>query len=113
MGALDIPTKKIELFLHHSTRHILGISMDEVKYQHITNETVRKKLFDIPNIKKQIATQQLTFIGKMARNYDDHLPTKLLTAWCNHKIQRGGALYTNNTSHFSHHLHLVRTEKIK
>ena len=35
--------------------------MAEVKYQHIKNETVGKKFFDIPNIKKQIATQQLTF----------------------------------------------------
>ena len=38
--------------------------MAEVKEQRITNETVRKKFLDITNIKKQIATQQPTFIGK-------------------------------------------------
>ena len=75
--------KKLEVFLHHSIRHILGISMAEVKDRHTTNETVRKKFFNIPNIEKQTATQHLTFIGKVARNYDDHLPTKLLAAWCN------------------------------
>ena len=72
--------------------------MDEEKYKHITNETVRKKFFNITNIKKQITTRQLTFIVKVACNSDDHLPTKLITAWCNHKIQRGGLLHTNNKS---------------
>ena len=71
--------KKIEVLLQCSIRHILGISMTEVKYQRITNETVRRKLFYILNIKEQIATQQLTFIEKVARNSDNHLPTKLLT----------------------------------
>ena len=77
--------KKIELFLDCSIQRILGITITEVKDKNITNETVRRKLFDIPNIKKQIATQQLTFIGKVAQNSDNHLNTKLLTAWCNHK----------------------------
>ena len=54
--------------------------MNEVKYQHITNETVTRKLFDIPSIEKQIATRQLKFIGKVARNSDNHHTTKLLTA---------------------------------
>ena len=39
----------LEEFLHHIIRRILGISMAEMKYQHITNETVRKKLFDVLN----------------------------------------------------------------
>ena len=34
--------KKLEVFLHRSIRRILGVSMAEVKDQHITNETVRK-----------------------------------------------------------------------
>ena len=77
---------------------MLGISMSEVKKQRITNNTVRNKLFDITNIKKHIATRNLTFIGKVAHNSDDHVPTKLLTAWCNHKRQRRGVLHTNNKS---------------
>ena len=98
--------KKLEVFLHHSIQRILGISMTEVKYQHITNETVKRKFFDIPNIKKQIATQQLTFIRNVARNSDDHLPTKLITAWCNHKGRRGGVLHTNKKP-IVHNLRLI------
>ena len=52
LGASDIPPKNIEVFPHRSIQRILGISMTEVKDQHIINETVRRKLFDIPNIKK-------------------------------------------------------------
>ena len=59
--------------------------MDEVKEKRITNDTVRNKFFGVPKIKIYIATQHLTFIVKVTRNYDEHLPTKLLTAWCNHK----------------------------
>ena len=87
--------KKIEAFLHRSIQNILRISITEVKDQHITNERVRRKFFDIPNIEKHIATQHLTFIGKVARNSDDHIPTKNLTAWCNHKRRHGGVLHTN------------------
>ena len=55
--------KKLIIFLHRSIQRILGISMTEVKYQHVVNETVRRNVFDILNIKEQIATQRLTFIG--------------------------------------------------
>ena len=48
--------KIFEVYLHCSIRQILGISMAEVKDRHIKNDTARKKLFDIPNIKKYIAT---------------------------------------------------------
>ena len=80
--------------------------MDEVKYQHIKNEIVRKKFFDIPNIKKKIATLQLTFIGKVTSNYNDHLTTKLLTTWYNHKRRRGGVLHTNK-KYIIHNLQLI------
>ena len=98
--------KKLEVFLHRRIRRILGISMNEVKDQRIKNETVRRNCFGILNIEEQIATQQLTFIGKMTRNSDNHLPTKLLTAWCNHKRRRGGVLHTKKNhcpQPLSHH----------
>ena len=101
--------KNIEVCLHSNIWHISGISMSEVKDQHITNKTVRRKNFDIPNIEKQIATRQLTFIGKMSRNSDDHLPTKLLTEWCNHKRRRGVVLHTNKKS-IVHNLQLIIPE---
>ena len=77
--------KKIEVFLHLSIQRILGISMTELKYKRITNETVRTKCFGILNIEEKLAKRQLTFIGKVTRDSDDHLSTKLLTTWCNHK----------------------------
>ena len=97
---------KLEVFLHRNIRRILGISMTEVKDQRITNETVRRNCFGILNSEEKIATRQLTFIGKVTRNSDDHLPTKLITAWCNHKRRRGGILHTNKKSIF-HNLRLT------
>ena len=37
--------EKLEVFLQHSIRTILGISITAVKYQRITNETLRRKFF--------------------------------------------------------------------
>ena len=45
----------IEVFLHRGIRRILKIRMSEVTEQHITNTSIRKKFFNIPTIKKQIA----------------------------------------------------------
>ena len=72
--------------------------MAEVKGTYIINKTVRKKTFNIPNIKKQIETRQLTFIRKVACNSDDHIPTTLLTDWCNYKRRHKCVLYTNKKS---------------
>ena len=52
MGDLYIPPKRIDMFLHRSIKHILGINMAEVKEQHIANETESKKFFDMLNIEK-------------------------------------------------------------
>ena len=98
--------KKLEVFLHRSIRCILGTIMTDVKDQRITNETKRRFFLNTPNIEKQIATQHLTLIRKLARNSDNHLPTKLLTEWCNHKRRRGGVLKTNKKSIF-HNLRLI------
>ena len=64
---------------------------------------------DVPNIEKQIATRQIRFIEKLARKYDYHLPTKLLTAWCNHKQQSGGVLHTEKR-YIVHNLLLIIPE---
>ena len=80
--------------------------MTEVKDQHITNGIVRMEFSDITNIEKQIATRQLTFIVKVERNSYNHLPTKLLTTWCNHKSRRGSILHINKAS-IVHNLRLI------
>ena len=86
---------KLEVFLHRSVRRILVIKMTEVKEERIRNAEVTERFFNTPNIQNQIAKRQLTFIGKVVRNLDLQLPTKLLTAWCNHKQKRGGVLHSN------------------
>ena len=87
--------KKLEVFLHHNIRKILGITITQVIDERITNESVRTRFFNIPTIRNQIAQQKLTFIGKVVRNKDDQIPTQLLTAWCDNKRQRGGVLQNN------------------
>ena len=89
---------KLEIFLHRSVRRILGTRMTEVKEERIRNAEVRERFFNIPNVKNQIAKRQLAFIGKVVRNSDLQLPTKLLTAWCNHKQKRGEILHSNKKS---------------
>ena len=72
--------------------------MTEVKEERIRNAEVKDRFFNIPAIQNQIAKRQLTFIGKVVRNSDQQLPTKLLTAWWNHKRRRGGVLHSNKKS---------------
>ena len=52
----------------------------------------------VPTIPNQIAKRQLAFIGKVVCNSYQQLPTKPLTAWCNHKQKRGGVLHSNKNS---------------
>ena len=80
--------------------------MLEVKEERITNAEVRGRLFNIPTIQNQIEKCQLTFIGKVVRNSDLQLPTKLLLAWCNHKSKRGDVLHSNKRS-IVQHLELI------
>ena len=46
-------------------------------------------------IQNQVAKRQLTFIGKVTRNSDKKLPTKILTMWCNNKRRFGGVIHSN------------------
>ena len=76
----------LEVFLHRGIRRILKIRMSEVTEQHITNTSIRKKFFNIPMIKKQIALRQLTYLGNIFRREESHIPTRLLTVWCDHLV---------------------------
>ena len=61
----------------------------------ITNQSLRKWFFNIPIIRNQLAKRKLTFIGKVVRNSEDQIPTKLLTAWCDNKFKRVAPLQNN------------------
>ena len=63
--------------------------------KHITNESIRMRFCHIPSIRHQIVKRQLPFIGKVVRNSDNKIPTRLLTAWCDHPRRRGAPLQNN------------------
>jgi len=60
--------KSLDVFLHRIIRRILGISMLEVREDHVKNITICKNFFDIPDVQKMIAVRQLLFIGKVVQN---------------------------------------------
>ena len=75
---------------------ILGVTMTRVKEERITNETICQILFDIPKIKNQVAKQRLNFIGRVTRNSDKQLTTKLITEQCKNKRRVGGVIHSQN-----------------
>ena len=85
----------LEVFLHRGIRRILKIRMSELIEQHITNTSIRKKLFNIPTIKKQISLQQLTYLGNIFRREELHIPIRLLMVWCDHQRKVGRTILTN------------------
>ena len=72
----------------------------------ITNESVRKRFFNIPTIRYQLAKQQLTFIGKVVRKSEYQTPTQILTAWCDNK-RKPGAPLQNNKKNLTQNIRLV------
>ena len=46
-------------------------------------------------IRNQIAFRHLTYIGKIVRRESNHIPTRLLTAWCDHPRKVGRPILTN------------------
>ena len=88
----------IKVFLHRGIIMILKIRMSEVIKQLITNTSIQEKFYNIPTIKKQIALRQLTYLGKIFRREELHIPTRLLTVWCNHQRKAGRPILTNKQS---------------
>ena len=88
----------LEVFLHRKIRHILGINMTKVRNMRIKNTSIRIILYNIPYIWDQVLFRKLTSVGKILRRKWSHLPTQLLTAWCNHPRKRGRPLLTKNMS---------------
>ena len=72
----------------------------------ITNQYVRKRFFNIPTIRYQLAKRKLTFIGKVIRNLEDQIPTQLLKAWCVNK-RKPGAPIQNNKNNLSQNMRLI------
>ena len=71
---------KLEVFLFQIIRRILGVTMKQVKEEILTNDNICQICFDITTIQNKVSKQKLTFIVKVTCNYDEQLPTKLLTS---------------------------------
>ena len=80
---------KLEVFLHRNIRHILCVSITNVRENHIKNEHVRRMFYDIPRVSNMIAARQLDFIGKTIRGPLDRPAQQLITACCDHTRQVG------------------------
>ena len=63
----------LEVFLHRGIRMILRIRMSKVIEQHITNTSIREKLYNIPTIINQIAHRQLTYLGNIFCQEEMHI----------------------------------------
>ena len=88
----------LEVFLHRKIRRILGINTTKVRDQRINNTSIRIMFYNIPCIQNQVAFRQLSYIGKIFQREGYHLPTQLLTDWCNHLRKCGWPLLTNKLS---------------
>ena len=88
----------LEVFLHRSIRSILGINILQVREEKLKNSELRKRFYNILTIREEIAKRQLTFIGKLTRRDNTHIPTLLLSSWCDNPRKKGGVRKTNRKS---------------
>ena len=72
--------------------------MTKVRDTRIKNTSIRIILYNIPYIWDQVLFRKLTSVGKILRRKWSHLPTQLLTDWCNHLRKCGWPLLTNKLS---------------
>ena len=62
--------------------------------------------FNVLTICNQIVFRQLAYIGKINRRESTHIPTCLVTAWCDHPRKVGRPILTNKQC-FVRNLQLV------
>ena len=96
-------TNHIMLFIVGAGQHLV---LEYSTHSKITNQSVRKRFFNIPTIWYQLAKRQLTFVGKVVSNSEYQIPTKLLTVWCNNKLKLGAPLQ-NNKNNLSQNIRLI------
>jgi hypothetical protein len=87
---------QLEVFLHHSVRRTLQISIYTVKEEGIRNERVRKMFYSIPCVRNMITARQTDFIGKMIQGPPDQQSRNMITACCDHKQRFGQPQTTGN-----------------
>lgn len=91
--------QKMQSFHHSAIRRILQLKWDQVKEDRITNEEVRERFYNIPDIEAFITRRTWRYIGKIYRD-NDSLPKKLLGAWI-YCPRKAGAPQLSCKSHFA------------
>ena len=91
---------RLRSFHHSVIRRILHIKWEHVREDRITNEEVRARFHNIPDIEAFINRRTWRYIGKVYRNDPYSIPKKLLGAWihCPRKI---GAPQLSCKKHFA------------
>ena len=87
--------RKLNVFWHRAIRNILGIRMQEVIDDKISNEQIRKIFFDIPDAETVLNAKAMNYLGKTARSPDTHPPKLLMTAWIKNPRPKSGVLSSN------------------
>ena len=85
----------LEVFLHRGIRRILKINMCQIIDWHIKNNSILEMFYNTPTVQNQIAFCQLTYLDKLFLRKTYQIPTRLLTAWCEHPRKVGRPLLTN------------------
>jgi len=80
---------------HIDIRNILGIRIQEVIDDHITNERVRRIFHDIPDAEALLTARSMSFLGKTIRAPNTHTPKPFITAWIRNARPKSGVLTTN------------------
>ena len=75
-------------------RHILSITKWQQATTRLTNDNLRKKLDYIATMEEIIDERRLDWLGTVARQSDEKLPKKLLTAWIVNPRKNGGQKQT-------------------
>ena len=88
----------LDIFLHRNIRRIWVIYMTKVRDMRIKNTFIRLMFYNIPCIRNQVAFQKLSYIGKIFRRKESHVPNCLLMAWSNLTRKRGQPLLMNKIS---------------
>ena len=85
----------LKVLFNRSIQSINGITMENVGYWRIKNESFCDKLYHITTMRNQMAIRQNDFIGKIFCQKVIHLTTRLFTLWCNHKRRCNGTIKKN------------------
>jgi hypothetical protein len=85
-----VDLKKLEGFHNKAMRHILCISKWHQASTRLTNENLRKKMDYIATMEEVIDERRLDWLGNMARQSDNKLPKRFLTAWIMNPRKSGG-----------------------